>query len=94
MLNLGCTKICLHKSTDIKLYPCTKADKDLLEKPEKIFLVVLTSFLHANQILMKIQLESLRTYANQLLGLILAIFIHIRCLNLSLYTLEPRTGDK
>ena len=37
MLKLGCTlpnlaNICLHKSTDAKFYPCTKGDKDLLEK--------------------------------------------------------------
>ena len=37
VLNLGCTlpklaKICLHMSTDTKLYPITEADKDLLEK--------------------------------------------------------------
>ena len=37
MLKLGCTlpnlaNICLHKSTDSKLYPFTETDKDLLEK--------------------------------------------------------------
>ena len=37
MLNLGCTlpnlaNICLHKSTDVKFYPFTEGDKDLLEK--------------------------------------------------------------
>ena len=37
MLKLGCTlpnlaKICLHKSTDSKLYPFTESDKELLEK--------------------------------------------------------------
>ena len=37
MLKLGCTlpnlaNICLHKSTDVKFYPFTEADKDLLEK--------------------------------------------------------------
>ena len=37
MLNLGCTlpnlaNICLHKSTDAKIYPFTEGDKDLLEK--------------------------------------------------------------
>ena len=36
MLKLGCTlpnlaKICLHKSTDSKVYPFTESDKDLLE---------------------------------------------------------------
>ena len=37
MLKLGCTlpdlaNICLHKSTDLKVYPFTESDKDLLEK--------------------------------------------------------------
>ena len=37
MLKLGCAlqnlaNICLHKSTDAKIYPFTKGDKDLLEK--------------------------------------------------------------
>ena len=37
MLKLGCTlpnlaNICLHKSTDAKIYPLTEGDKDLLEK--------------------------------------------------------------
>ena len=37
MLKLGCTlpnlaKICLHKSTDSKIYPFTESDKDMLEK--------------------------------------------------------------
>ena len=37
MLKLGCTlpnfaNICLHKSTDSKIYPFTESDKDLLEK--------------------------------------------------------------
>ena len=37
MLKLGCTlpnlaKICLHKSTDAKLYPFTEGDKHLLQK--------------------------------------------------------------
>ena len=37
MLKLGCTlpnstKICLHKSTSVKLYPFTETDKNLLQK--------------------------------------------------------------
>ena len=37
LLKLGCTlpnlaNICLHKSTDSKLYPITESDKDLLEQ--------------------------------------------------------------
>ena len=64
MLKLGCTlpnlaNVCLHKSTDAKLYPFTEGDKDL-----KMLLVVHLSFLHAKQLLMKLLLENLQTYAN------------------------------
>ena len=66
MLKLGCTlpnlaKICLHKSTDAKFYPFTEGDKDILEKMEKMLLVVHLSFLHAKQLLMKLLFESLQT---------------------------------
>ena len=42
MLKLGCklpngTNICVHKSTDAKLYPPTEPDKNLLEKIRKDF---------------------------------------------------------
>ena len=66
---LGCrlpnlANICLHKPTDAKFYPFTEGDKDLLEKIEKISLVVYLSFLHVKQLLMKLLFESLQTYAN------------------------------
>ena len=69
MLKLGCTlpnlaNICLHKSTDAKFYSVTEGDRDLLEKFEKILLVVHLSFLHAKQLLMNFLFESLLTYAN------------------------------
>ena len=32
MLKLGCTLLCLHKSTSAKFYPFTETDKDLLQK--------------------------------------------------------------
>ena len=40
LLKLGCTSpnlanICLHKSTEVKVYPFTDGDKDLLEKNRK-----------------------------------------------------------
>ena len=59
-LNLGCTlpklaNTCLHRSTDAKFYKFTVKDKDILEKKlEKMLLVVHLSFLHENQLLMKL----------------------------------------
>ena len=40
MLTLGCSlpnlaKLCLHKSTDTKIYPITEGDEDLLEKNQE-----------------------------------------------------------
>ena len=86
MLKLGCTlpnlaNLCLHKSTDAKFYPFTEADKDLLEKFEKMLLVVHLSFLHAKQLLMKLLYESLQTYANLLLGLMPANYTPTQCVN-------------
>ena len=86
MLKLGCTlpnlaNSCLHKSTDAKVYPLTEGDRDLLEKFEKMLLVVHLSFLHAKQLLMKLLFESLQTYAKLLLELTPAIYIPTRCVN-------------
>ena len=86
MLKLGCilpnlANICLHKSTDAKLYPFTEGDKDLVEKFKKMLLVVHLSFLHAKQLLMKLLFENLQTYANLLSGLMPANYIPIRCVN-------------
>ena len=69
MLKLGCTlpnlaNICLHKSTDAKVYPFREGDKDLLEKFEKMLLMVHLSFLHGKQMLMKLLIENQHTYAN------------------------------
>ena len=41
LLKLGCTlpnlpNICLHKSTNVKIYPFTESDKAQLKKSEKI----------------------------------------------------------
>ena len=52
MLKLGCTlpnlaNICLHKSTDSKIYPFMEGDEDLSENFKKVLLVVHLSFLHA-----------------------------------------------
>ena len=46
-----------------------------------MFLVVDLSFLHAKQLLMKLLVESLQTYANLLLGLMPAKDISTRCVN-------------
>ena len=86
MLKLGCTlpnlaNICLHKSTDPKFYPFTEGDKYLLEKIEKMLLVVHLSFSHGKQLLMKLLFENLQTYANLLLGLTLANYTPTRCVN-------------
>ena len=86
MLELGCTlpnlpNICLHKSTDAKFSPFTERDKDLLEKLEKMLLVVHLSFLHAKQLLMKLLFESLQTSANPLLRLMSANYIPTPCAN-------------
>ena len=86
MLKLGCTlpnlaNICLHKSTDAKFYPFTEGDKDLLEKIEKMLLVVQLPFLHAKQLLMKLLFKSQQTYANLLLELMPASNIPTGCVN-------------
>ena len=46
-----------------------------------MLLVVSLSFLHAKQLLMKLSIESLQTYASLLLGLMPANYIPIRCVN-------------
>ena len=74
--------ICLHKSTDAKVYPFTEGDKDLLEKKiEKMLLVVHLSFLHGKLLLKKLLFKNQRTYANLLLGLTPAKYAPTRCVN-------------
>ena len=70
LLKLGCTlpnlaNICLHKSTDTKLYPSTVADKNLSEKIREAVFGGLLSFLYAKQLLMKFSIGSLQTHAKQ-----------------------------
>ena len=84
MLKLGCTlpnlaNICLHKSTDAKLYPFTEGDKDLLQKNRED--VVYLSFSHGKQLLMELLFENQQTYANLLLGLMLANYTPTRFVN-------------
>ena len=65
MLKLGCilpkmANIRLQKSPDVKFYPFTEGDKDILQKFEML-LVVHLSFLHAKQLFLKLLSESLQT---------------------------------
>ena len=46
-----------------------------------MLLVVLRMILYAKRLLMKLIFESLRTYTSQFLGLMLASYIRIRCVN-------------
>ena len=80
MLKFSCTlpnlaNICLYKSTDAKIIPSRKEVKTFWKKFEKMLVVAHLSFLHVKQLLMKLLLESLQTYANLLLGLTLANYI-------------------
>ena len=84
MLKLGCTlpnlaNICLHKSTEAKIYPFIEGDKDLLKKMRKTMLGAHLSFLHTKQLLIKLLSESLPTYANLLLELLPANYARTRC---------------
>ena len=86
MLKLGCTlpnlaNICLHKSTDAKLYPLTEGDKDLFENIREDVVGVHLSFLHAKQLLMKLLSGGLQTYANLMLELMPAKYTLTRCAN-------------
>ena len=58
-----------------------KEIKTFWKKFEKMLLVVHLSFLHAKQLLMKLLIESLGTYANLLLKLMPANYILTRCVN-------------
>ena len=77
VLKLGGTlqnlvNICLNKSTDEKIFALTEGFKDMLQKIREDVVGSLVLFLHAKQSLMILLFESLRTIANQLLGLKLA----------------------
>ena len=48
---------------------------------DEMFFVVLLSFLHAKQLLMELLVEILQTYANQLLGMMLAYYNPTRYVN-------------
>ena len=59
-----------------KFIPSRSKMKTCLRNFEKMFMVVLLSFLHAQHLLMKLLFQSWQTYSNQLLGLMLANYIH------------------
>ena len=75
------TNICLQNTTDAKVYPLTEGKKYLLEKIEKMLLVVHLSFLHEKQLLMKLLIANNQTFKNLLLGLTLANYSPTRCVN-------------
>ena len=86
MLKLGCTlanltNLCLHKSTDAKLYPFTEGYKNLLEKIPEYVSGGRLSFLHAKQLLTELLFESLQTYSNLLVRLMPANYNPKRCVN-------------
>ena len=84
IVNLGCTlpnlaNTSLHKSTEAKIYPFREGDKDLMEKVQKILLVVHLSLLHVKQSLTKLLFENPQTYANLLSGLMQANYTPTPC---------------
>ena len=86
MFELGCTLpnlaiICLHNMQLPNSILSRRQIRSCWRNSEEILLVVLLSFLHAEQLLMKHLLESLRTHANQLLKLIIAKYIHVQQVN-------------
>ena len=86
MSKLGCilpnlANIFLQKSTDTKISLFAEADENFLEKTREDVVGGLLSFLHAKQLLLNLYFESVQTYANQLLALMLANFTEIRCVN-------------
>ena len=86
ILKLGCTlpnldNICLHNSIDAKFYPFTQGDKDLLQKFEKMLLLVHLSFLRWKQLSIKLSFENQEPYANLLSGSTIANYTTTRCLN-------------
>ena len=86
MLKLSCTlpnlaNICLHKSTDTKFYPFTEAKQVISEKIREDVVGGPFVFLHAKQFLMKLLFQGVQPNRNQLLGLMLANYIHIGCVN-------------
>ena len=86
MLKLGCTlpnlaNICLHKSTDAKLYPFTEGNKDLLEKIREDVVSGPSIVFTRKAVVDENLFENQRTYANLLLGLTLANYTPTRCVN-------------
>ena len=86
MLKIVCTlpnlaNICLHKSTDAKIYPFTEGDKDLWEKLRKDVVDGPSIVFTRKAVVDETFFESLQTYANLLLELMQANYIPARCVN-------------
>ena len=100
-LKLGCTLPKManyYTNLQIQIFnPSRRHIKTFCRKRQNVMLVVLLPFLHAKQVLMNFLFGSLPTYASQLLGLMLANYIHLRCVNLwtlVFYALELQSRDK
>ena len=87
MLKLGCTlpnlaTICLHKSIDSELYPCTESDKDFLAKIREYMVdgpsIVFTGKAAADETFKR---KSSQTCTNHLLVSMLVSLIPIQCAN-------------
>ena len=86
MLKLGCTSpnlanICLHKSTDAKLYPFTEGDKDILKKVGEDVVGGPPIVFKRKAVVDETLSESLQLYANLLLALMPVNYIPTRCVN-------------
>ena len=86
MLKLECTlpslaNNCPHKSTDTDIFPFTQTNEDLLEKFRECVVRGPYILFTRKAVVDGTFFESLRTYLNQLLGMMLASYIHIRCVN-------------
>ena len=84
LLKLGCTltnlpNICPHKSTDAIFYPFTENIRICWRRSEKMLLVVLLSFLHAKQLLMKPLLGNQGIFTGPKLELMLVNFTQTQC---------------
>ena len=86
MLKLGCTfpnlaNICLHKSTDAKLYPFKEGDKDLLEKIREDVVGGQSIFYTLKAVVDETFIRKSANICNLMFGLTLAKYTSTRCVN-------------
>ena len=87
MLKLGCTLpnlaiICLHKSTDAKIYPVTEGDKELLQKSREDVVAGPSIVFARKAVFDGTRIEkNLQKYTNLLLGLMPVNYTPTRCVN-------------